>query len=423
MHVRYGELEFEIERVYRWSHRAVYDESGLDFLYNHVVIGVQAVWHARATRSNEVAGGAVIDGAGKPPGVSIRDLRTHMMQPRQLLQVRYGTEIVLESPALIPGRDQVYPCDAKGGPQPINFDVITVYGDGVTMVCVFEVETWLNDYNDPNYTPAILSNRWVMTEEIDELNYVTRHVQGKAIFRKDFLLAHPNYPPAAYPDDFRKRLFFPIPDGYKRDSVRVSPTSDGTAINWSFTDRQQTLNLGLLNPVLKIQGRLRSGYNHTSLMSVATRWYSVSFQVWGRRTSRRQDLINAIARAAAAFGFNDVQRTPTLYYNCSWDIDLVAKFASLTVGLMTSGAFATVFTALFRDHQNLLVNNFPEDIQGVAKLSLDANPRPPYSDGCRADTYVRMVEQALSEPSTVPARPAYPQGGSVSRPLYGAGGY
>jgi hypothetical protein len=418
MMLRYGNLSFEMERIYRWDHRAVFDETGQDFLYDHIVIGCQCVLNPLATRSNAVTGKALgAGGAGEPGMTSLRDLRTYMMQPRLPLSVTIGRDEILASPTKVPGVGPLV-CDAKGGPQPLAFNVVQFFGVGRTLLCNFEIETWINDFKGEG-SPAILSNRWRVTHDIDELNYTTRTVAGRVVFRKDFI-STPGFRGISYPDDFRARFNHPIPSGCKRDSVHVQQSADGTSVDYTFVDREQTLNLGRTNPVLKIKGTLTNGYSYQSITELPKVSVGLTVEVWGRRTSTRKDLVNACIRAAAAYGFDAGAGLPNLYESLDWSVNIVEKYARLQVSVRVSGATTLIWHTVRSTGRSAY--SPPESIAGVATIDRDHNPRPPEGDGSRGGLLLRMVSQELSKPGRVPERPRT-EAAIFETPLEGPGGY
>lgn len=435
MFIKYGALEFEIERIYRWDHRAVFDESGLDYLYDHIVIGVQCVLHESATRSDAVMGRPVQGNRGTYAAASVRDLRTYMMQPRLPLQVRIGPEFILESPARKPGKlgNLAYDCDAKGGPQPLSFNISKNYGLGRTIIATFEVETWINDFNDREKTPAILSNRWTMSHDLDELAYTTRTIQGRAVFRKDLLLGSNNAGAAQqpnYPDDFRSKLFHPVPDFFKRQSVHVSQSPDGCTVDYRVTDVEQPANINLNSRIAKIKGSVRAGWDKRRLgfLDVAQRYVQATIQCWGRRTTTRRELIKACARALSSIGFKFADSADGIWplYHCSWDIGLFDRYASVTMGCVASSYSDLLTLAMSnagnRGWRSNIVADFPEFMEGITNNNQQQSAPLPNCAGTVGTHVGRLVSQALSNPSTVPSRPTDP-GNRKYLNLYGAGGY
>ena len=403
--VVYAGFGFQVERVVKWEHHPVYSEDGVDFLYNHITLGVVAVFNYAASATNARGG------FGDVAPLSVKNLRHLMLQPRQQLTVRVGAVTVLESPARRKNKagDFVsnpvfYPCDAKNGPNPLAFNVLSIEGVK-TMVVYFEVETWINDCDGP---PPFVSHRWQMQHEIDELHYTTRVVTGTIVFRRDYMLNFPGQT-RTEADDFRARLAHPIPANFKREQVNVVMASDGVSCYYSFVDREQTLNLGQKNPVVKIEGTWAAGYYDDGVWSVAKRYVTLNIRVWGRRTSTRQQLINACSRAFAAFGFHNLPGdSPTLYWKVDLAVDVVDKFVEMTAGVFTAGAPDTLWQRYFKDVYKIGLKNlanFAEDIGDVAKIADGVNPRPPNGGGTRGTWAKRMVAQVLSNPCVPAARP------------------
>ena len=446
MILTYGCLSFEIERVYRFDNRAIYDESGVDYLYNHVVIGVQAVLHPSATVSNDITrvprvGQGILginqQGFGTTGRETLRDISTIAMQPRQLLTVWLGGMLVLQSPLDKPGTGAHFPCDAKGGPKPLSFRVIAVHGPGKTLVCTFEIETFVNQFNSPvsGVTPTLLSHRWTMSHDIDELSYTTRTISGTATYRKDYLAGHPQYAAEMFADDFRQRIFHAVPNGYKRMSVRVSQSSDGTQLWYTITDQEQTLNFGLQenSPVLRLQGNFGCGTDWiggSSFISLPRLQRTLNITCWGRKTSTPQQLILTCARAAAAFKFFDplvADLKSLMESSYNWDIALNERRVGLVIRQVLSSAGGTSFKAA--RGENLFfpkyTDDFPEGIDTILVTNEIANPRPPIG-GARGTSALRMVAQSLLDPATVPPQPTQTPSQlptATNAKLTGVGGY
>jgi hypothetical protein len=395
--MQYAGLNFELEHISRWEEKAVYSDDGADFLYVHVTIGVQAVWNPSATRNND----------GDRAAASFAALRQVMLTPRRQLKVDVGGTVVLEAPGVRPGGDRNFVVDAKNGPQPLAFQVLEVRGVK-TAVIYWECECYINACCNS----ALLSHRWEMTHEISEMFITTRRITGRAVFRSDFLRDYPGQP-VRYPDDWRVRLFHPIPDGFQRDSINVVAASDGLSAQYQIVDQEQWLNRSVRSPVVRIQGEWKTGivgggypYDPTDLGS---RYVAFSIRVWGSRKSTRQSLIDACFKGAAAFnldnrGFGLLQRRS--YYNVDLTVNVVEKEAQLTVGYFTGGAIGRVlnwFNPAF-DEAEKLSRDFPEDMVNLGQVAATDNPRPPTA-GCRGGYVGRMVAQALLGRCETPAKP------------------
>ena len=182
---------------------------------------------------------------------------------------------------------------------------------------------------------------------------------------------------------------------------------------------------GASNPVLKIQGRYRQGFDYPWGINLPPRrWATIDVETWGRRTSTRQDLINACLTAAAAWGFglsgpinpgDPFLQRALAGYRGEVELDIVDKYASLSMGILFPNwsnliaAGAQVFTGIYSN--SLTLSTFPENIAGVSLTTEDGsiasvpNPPPPNSAGTRGTLLERIVAQTLTNPGSIPAAP------------------
>src|SRR5215475_913107 len=270
----YGPQTFQIERVTLWDSRPVYDEDGTTRLYLHHRIGIQAVWSPVATRTEDGLAGLV----------SIARIREQVLTPRQLLVVRIANEIVLQSPASkndLTG-PPYYSTDGKNGPNPIALNVVRILGTH-SVIAYFEVETWLTA-PCPENRLCVLSHRWETSQEISEDYYTTRSVRGWATFRTDRLIDQ-----ALLPDDFRGRLFHPIPPNVQRKNVSVTASSDGTGLSYSFSDVEQPTNLigGATSWITRLAAVWGAGMHRPNWDGIGTRYVSFHIEAWAERQAPR----------------------------------------------------------------------------------------------------------------------------------------
>jgi len=146
--------------------------------------------------------------------------------------------IFVESPE-VDGSGIDLSCDCKNGPFPKLLGVVESVGDSLTMMVDFGVETFVNEANLNGVTPqgGLLSNRFSQMHDIKNDSYTTITTQGTAVFRTDFVYALPQAP-----DSIRNILFMPIPQGFKRDNIRVVGRPDVTGVEYSYDDVQQSVN-------------------------------------------------------------------------------------------------------------------------------------------------------------------------------------
>lgn len=473
MIITYGCMSFEVERVYRWENRAIYDESGVDYLYNHITIGVQAVLNPLATVGNHYTQTPFQPGPnglaiGEQALETVRDIQALIMQPRQLLTVYLGGQLVLQSPLPrnMPAKQldrKLYECDAKGGPKPLAFRVIAIHGTGKTLICAFEIETFVNLFNDTSaQTPTMLSNRWTMEQDIDELHYTTRTIRGTAVFRKDYLISQrfnraTNLTVETFPDDFRYYINHPIPANFQRQSVRVSQSADGTQLYYTIVDREMPGNLGIGSKVVRMAGTYTCGTSWQNLFGIISNdrgvinapittgliglgremirkapaildqilprlSRNISLTVWGRRSTSTQDLIDFCSHAAGKFNFIDPAKgwglKALIGGGYRWEIDLAHRRVSLYVHQEISGLTNRALQALGGGGQWPNTKEGDRFLDGIPDLYVvfdSNNPRPP-DRGIRG-TYlgVLMAQRLMNVAENPAAPPAHPSAAAVNQ--------
>lgn len=408
-----------IENISRWDRRTVYTDDGAHKELTHHHIGVTAVWNPQATRS----------ALGKPALVSIAELSELLLTPRGKLTITIGGEVVLQSPAPKAGGGS-YPCDAKNGPNPIALNVTEIMGIK-TCIAYFEIETWIANPCQDNPT-SILSHRWSMTHEYDDLLYCTRRIHGEAVFRTDYLNDR-----GQLPDDFRRNFFHPLPTRMKREGMVVTASEDGASLTYDFVDVQQPV---ILLPIIKedqysiskVRGKWRTGWKRTHLLGGWSRWVSMNVEAWGSPGTSRAWPIICCLKMVAAFGFNDLLPNTSAFYDMDLEVDLWDKYASLSCGLFLAGVgenLAADLGALIgagRDPLSVVnalggsvgpiqlgPTRFPEVIDGVTSVdNTKRNPVLPQSGGTRGTFVEALVTQALLKPCVTPPAPPLAQGRS-----------
>jgi len=122
-------------------------------------------------------------------------------------------------------------CDSMNGPHPLGCTLTEPTGDApVSAALNFQIETHLPPV-DVDEARALISHRWTTTLAHDEDYYATRIVNGEAVFDASLLQLE-----GRPPSDFLNQLYHPIPLGYQRGLPEVSLSSDGSKLEYSFTD-------------------------------------------------------------------------------------------------------------------------------------------------------------------------------------------
>jgi hypothetical protein len=491
MLLQYNAINIQIEHFTRFDQRDVYAADGVTYLYTHFVVEVIGVLNPKTVSETVLSSGGGGDQPipdatdGTPVQTAARAMqviRPLMMQKQQLLQisidhstwdpntlapapllptsvdlVKVGipkSNLVLESPMVFNvtgaggSRPMRMPCDARFGPNPIDFQVLSWIGEK-TAIVKFSIETWLNECPTVNF---ILSHNWSMTHELDEDYYTTRTIEGEVVFRRDWLEDQfdengaivPGRP--FVPDYFRKAFFHPIPDNMKRRQ-RVQATDDGCTINYTLVDEEQPMNLNPAYGITRIEGRywreVDIGAQDVPLNpSIPTQNVGMTCRAWGTRATTRFQLVQAAIRMATAWNlppmalFADQSKRPLGISNhFRLEVDIVEKNVSLTstaefsgwAGAMLNNVFAAF---VWPADQGPDPTKFPatkgwtEDIGDFAAGTYTATTQPgqtfnPPNDGNTRGTYLeRMVSAALAAgpcqlvpvPVNQPVPPTYPGG-------------
>lgn len=354
MLLQYNGIDLEIERVVRFEMEAVYSDDGVDFLYNHAVIAVRAVWNSSATSFDGAVAAASLQGTSQASS-----LRFQLMVPRRPLfftvpsSNAQGYEEIIVQPEEVAGNvpDAIhdddgnarYPSDAQNGPKPLYMNVVNVLGEN-TMIIDYCVETWIGEC-DAGY--ALLSTRWEMSQTTDIDNYTTQTVRGIAKFRSDYL--YQDIAGGANPDDWRRLVVTPVPMNCRRYPATFVQSSDGTELRWETVDVEQPMNvtpihrritrvegvygeeisqgnagqaiagfanLGIGGLATVIGGVMGSpgpgvravGDSLSTLLSNSTfpcTTISIDLTVYGDRNATNEDMLFAAAEVIASYGFDN----------------------------------------------------------------------------------------------------------------------
>jgi hypothetical protein len=287
MRIAYNDIDLGVIETYAFDAEAVFDDSGVDYLYTKYTVVVRAVFNGEVTANGPFAsftrdrgGGEDRDDAPRvgspmeavtpdlfpggsvaaarpsrvvavrsrpaPPGVTHAAVRHRLSTPRGQLYVFAGPG---DQDAGVPGESAVVilmspaslglVCDCKNGPFPKVLGVHTALGDANTLLVDWSCETYVNEslVNGVSPAGALLSNRFAQTHLVDQDGYTTVVTGGVAVFRTDEV-----YRLNESPDARRPVLFMPIPRGFVRENIVVRGREDVTGVEYSYRDRQVPVN-------------------------------------------------------------------------------------------------------------------------------------------------------------------------------------
>lgn len=228
----YNNIELELVKTLLFAQEAEYSPDGSEYLWTHFIIEVQAVFNPEATSYDQ----GPTQYPGITPTMTDVNLRFALMQPRQSLTFKVGSDVLLSSPDTPIGGGSPYPCDANNGPRPVICNIRRIDGS-TTMIIHYRIETWLVEC--PTNDTYLLSNRWAVTDHIDENFKTTKIWRGLAQFRGDMLQA------AGYnADHFRDQVLPPLLPSFQRKDITVNMASNLNAIEYQVVDVEQVVTLG-----------------------------------------------------------------------------------------------------------------------------------------------------------------------------------
>lgn len=387
--VRYNGVQLNITRVLSYSAKPVMTDDGADVLYIHHVLRVAFLYHGDAT--------------DKPRNAAA--IYKSLMTPRRKLLFAIDSRTVLESPLTFGGAVQPG-MDAYLGPRPISCDITQVVGTKSAMG-EFTIETWTIP---PGIASTLIGHRWEETHEIDEVYLTKRSVTGTVWIRSDVALLN-----KFTVDDFRQSVFHPVPDSFKRQNISVTVGSDGTRLDYSFTDEEQIINYGLDSKIARIEGRYGQGMDMIGNIFPLS-WVALTVQVWGTPLIKRTGLVVAVLHIASAYGMgleakgNSVKG---LFTDMSIWVDINALYAEGSFKYAVSGlsgmGIASIGDAVGLNPVD--IREMPDGIVGVAgnriaTFRTGKNPGPANGVACRTSTYTqKALAQALTDPWGTPAAP------------------
>lgn len=296
MRTIYSGLDLCLLELHDFSVEAVYDDSGVDYLYTRAFIHETVIingdvkvveldapgpfisYNFSESQKSPIVGtprgpngifprpvmpgaaGINVGAANQTPRAIVRIpnlptlthavIRHRLSTPRGQLYVfagpgmESGVPIVNTTAAPVgpiilssPGLTNV--CDCKNGPIPKVLSLNAAVGDANTFIAEWMCETYINEGQQNNTSPisALLSNRFSQTQHVDEEGWTSITTQGTAIYRTDSV-----YTNSLSPDSERQVLFMPIPQGFIRGDIEVQGLPDVTGVNYRYTDTQQKSN-------------------------------------------------------------------------------------------------------------------------------------------------------------------------------------
>lgn len=420
--INYNGIQLEYIQTEELIQESVPSQDGVDYLYTHFVISLNCYFNPQVT-SYGVAPGPTqppIRIPGVSPGFTDINIRHFLMQPQKVLvfnDVGFAPPIPTENLIISPLPLQDAPpgffalVDANNGPHPISCTITRI--DGIKTYHVkFVIETWLIECTRSltdisNAGPALLSNRYVQSHDINEQHLLSKVTSGVAVFRTDILAET-----KLVADTARSFIFPPVSRGMKRTNIHINVVSSANTLEWSCQDDEVMYDLGETDArqggsgIVKLDGRLTNqtmGMPHGTIPGIGTatmnNMMQVDIKAWGNKHSNNFTMFQYILLIGFQKTANLDPNKIRILQNASYIEDFTNRSVSVSL-LYFVGA-----------------SKGPDIAQGVATLALyplainalpdrnGINPSMPNGLGTRGTQSELLLSQNLKQACQFPDRP------------------
>jgi hypothetical protein len=418
---QYNGLELDILKTVELQFRDVYSPDGADYLYTHVLMEFQGLLNPAATAYDGGVPGLnpPVPTPGAAGSLTLKQLKYHLLQPRKRLAYVCGANAVVVSPRTFTdvntGERATAAADANNGPHPIAVEAVHLSGTKSILVS-WRGETWVSDLewgtSPGTHSPLqpVLCHRWSQVEGIERrgaagwLSTVT--TRGYAIFRSDLMLNPFTPAQPLSPDDFRKRLFLPVRNGFIRESINCGVSEDNLRCEYEVKDVEVVTSLDPAGGISDVKCRYLEGTDWTSgMLPMATLGYEL--ELWGRKNTTRAALI---AKALGVFTGYGVTTSQFPLSDVGCVVDMEGRYIKAWSKIVLSGyagagavfGLADIFKAFGG------IAGDAENIPGVGSTTPGPNIAPPGDGGTRGALLPRLVAQALTPEGADPAPPTDP---------------
>lgn len=205
------------------------EPSGTDQVGSEYTVTCEALVHL-ASYNSSTLGGSFVIGIGNPSGIEAANtpevlnfVRARLTEDRKDFVMTMGGTIVLQATSAT---------DVRNGPKVLFYNV--THTSSTTLRVKWSVQVALTACvnGSGNAEWPVISNRWSVSDDIDETVRSTRTWQGTLV------LAH--LPTLRTPHVFRHLCVPPVFPGWRRTTMRFTGEPSGLILNYSVTDQQMS---------------------------------------------------------------------------------------------------------------------------------------------------------------------------------------
>lgn len=196
-----------------FNQECIYDESGSDLARHRFAITVRGMVHGFP-----VAPQRTDSSQTQPDGATqFAEVESYLMAPRKSLTFKVGNVTLVEADGS---------SDVDNGPQPKSLRVINIAGTTVIRIEYTIVASIVKCAEGGGQ--AILSNRWMAEDDIDDNLYTTRTIRGRIRVR---------HAERHSPQGFREIVVPPIAPGFYRSRMTFITEPNGLEMAYAIADR------------------------------------------------------------------------------------------------------------------------------------------------------------------------------------------
>jgi hypothetical protein len=246
----YNDVEIDVIETVVYDKRPFYD-SRKAYLWTVVTLVVRGWFNPDATSFVFNPDGDPVEVPRQLGAKTDTVVRHALSQPRGQLTYTIGGQVVLDSPGIDISGGQG-DTDMNNGPEIIGSPKVLAVHGSKTLHIEFGAITYINEsplFALSTEPPGLLAHNWSRSEYIDSDYRSTIRTEGRAYFNEQILeattggIAAGAIPANYVPDDWRNYLFHPVPVGFKRTNIQVLAQEDGTALAYSFEDKEVDISI------------------------------------------------------------------------------------------------------------------------------------------------------------------------------------
>jgi hypothetical protein len=275
--VKYGDITMYNVLTSQMDQEIEYDESGTDRIGIAYKMTFDGVSHIDDNTRTHIRG----PGGFKRETAAdhVRYLTQELTKTRKALSVVMdGVEVITATPTAQNGKLEILDTgstDIDNGPKPVGCNV-THISSGKYFRISWSVECLIAlDPSTGAGSSNVVSNRWSITETIDDLYYTTRTIRGRLRMTSANVPAH-----------WEKQLVVPtLEDGFRRQAIQFLQSANGLDCDYEVIDKQ--VHTSGPWPSIRINGR-----HEVSSVDGVTFQSSCAVTLEGGPNSNKRQMIN-----------------------------------------------------------------------------------------------------------------------------------